>query len=458
MPSTRLTTACVLLLSAAVLAQQGPLPSLEPRPSSPQDLPSSPEPRISSRLSPESEAFFTMTRVHTAHLAFTADQWAAMQPTGAGGFGGGFGGGTFLGAEGARNGVAARAGVEFNYAHATLDLDGTRFADVAARYKGNGSYMSGRAAGKISIKVDLNKYAPKQQLAGATTLNFQNNITDIGWMNEVLAYRLYRDAGALAPRTAYARVYVTVAGQFEHRYFGLYSISENVDTHFMKERFGSEAGIIVKPSTRAPFTTIGDTWVAYNQTYDPKTDLSDADKQRIMQFAKLVSTASDADFAAHIAEYLDVDQFGRYLATLVWIANPDSLLSIGQNYYVYMHPASRKFMFVAWDQDWSLGPRSSTSWAVFYPWNGVNPFLGRVYDVPAFREAYLARMKEFSNTIFKPERFAGQIAQIAPAIRPAIEEEGTQWLRDFDTIASGQSGIMPFVRARAAFVNGELAK
>ena len=416
------------------------------------DSPSS-EPRA-----PGPSEFFSPTRVHVAHLTLSSDQWAEMQPKG-GGFGfGGFGNG-FLGAEGSRNGVAARAGVVFDYTHAAIDVDGVRFHDVGVRYKGNGSYMQGRGAGKISIKVDLNKFVDAHQIDGATTLNFQNNMTDISWMNEVIAYRLYRDAGSLAPRSSYARVYVTVTGQFERRYFGLYSISENVDTHFLQERFGTKKGAIFKPSTRTPFTSLGADWRAYNQTYDPKTDLTELEKQRIIDFCTFVSTASDADFQARIGSYLDLDQFARYLAVLAWIGNSDSLLSIGQNYYVFLHPTSQKLVFIAWDQDFSFSSnRSNPNWAVHYPWSGVNLFLGRVYEVGAFRTAYLARLAEFNRTIFKPERVAQMMADIVPVIRPAIEEEGTQWLAPFDQIASGQSGILPFVRSRVAFVERELAK
>ena len=93
-----------------------------------------------------------------------------------------------------------------------------------------------------------------QKLAGLTTINFQNNITDVGWMNEVLAYRLYRDAGALAPRTTYAQVYLTVEGQPAKRYLGLYSVSENVDDNFAEDRFGTRKGAIFKPSTQELFT------------------------------------------------------------------------------------------------------------------------------------------------------------------------------------------------------------
>ena len=111
-----------------------------------------------------------------------------------------------------------RQGIEYDYVHATLQIDDWTFRDVAVRYKGNGSYLRASRAStdKISLKVDLNKYVKGQSLAGLTTINFQNNITDVGWMNEVLAYRLYRDAGALAPRTAYAQVYLAVEGQREN--------------------------------------------------------------------------------------------------------------------------------------------------------------------------------------------------------------------------------------------------
>jgi len=237
------------------------------------------------------------------------------------------------------------------------------------------------------LKVDLNKFVKGQKIAGLTTINFQNNITDIGWMNEVLAYQLYRDAGAHAPRTSYAKVYITVPGRYTRHYIGLYSISENVDENFIEDRFGTRKGAILKPSTRTPFTWMGDTWPSYNQTYDPKTDLTDTEKARIIEFCRFVSYANDADFAARIGQYVDIDAFARYFAVLVWIANADSLLQIGQNYYVFLHPKTNKLTFIAWDQDGSFGNfrNQAADWTIYYPWNGNNTFLGRIYNVEAFR-------------------------------------------------------------------------
>jgi spore coat protein H len=404
--------------------------------------------------------FFVPTKVWKAHLTISADAWRAMQPRYGGSGAVGFGADRFLAAPGGRNGVAGRQGIEYAYVHATLQIDDRTLRDVAVRYKGNGSYLRATRAGsdKISLKVDLNKYVKGQKLAGVTTINFQNNITDVGWMNEVLAYRLYRDAGALAPRTAYAQVYLTVEGQTETRYLGLYSVSENVDENFGESRFGTKKGAIFKPSTQSLFTDWGADWAAYNQSYDPKTDLTDAQKQRVISLGRLVSSASDEEFAAKIADYVDLDDFARYFAVLVWLANHDSLLQNGQNFYTYLHPDTNRMHFVAWDQDFSFGNGRTNggSWSIYSPWANNNRFLSRVYAVDAFRTKYLARMAEFSERLFVPDRFVQQVREIGEAIRPSIELEGTQWLGAFDEVVAGRSGIVPFVMSRARFVKTEL--
>jgi len=409
--------------------------------------------------------FFSPTKVWTAHLTLSAEAWKAMQPrygasNGGFGFGGG-GGDRFLAPPGGRNGVAGRQGIEYSYVHATLQMDDWTFRDVAVRYKGNGSYLRATRSGgdKISLKVDLNKYVKGQALAGITTINFQNNITDVGWMNEVLAYRLYRDAGALAPRTTYAQVYLTVEGQREKRYLGLYSISENVDENFAEERFGTTKGAIFKPSTSSLFTDWGADWSAYNQSYDPKTELTDAQKQRVIDLGRLVSAASDEEFAAKIGDFVDLDDFARYFAVLVWLANHDSLLQNGQNFYTYLNPHTNKMQFIAWDQDFSFGNGRTNGgvWSIYSPFTGQR-FVSRLYGVEAFRSKYLARMAEFSERLFVPERFAQQVSEIGPAIRPSIELEGAEWLTVFDQIVAGRSGIVPYVTNRAAFVKGELQK
>lgn len=349
--------------------------------------------------------------------------------------------GGFLGPEGGRNGLAAQRGVEFEYVHASFELDGYRFADIAVRAKGNGSYVPVARFPKPSLKLDLNKYVKGQKLAGVSTINLHNNITDASWMNEVLAFRFYRDAGIPAPRTAYAKVYLTVTGGDARRYLGLYSLVENVDDDFTTSRFGVDGGALLKPVTLVPFLYLGDDWVDYNQMYDPKTDLTTAETQRIIEFCRVLSTSTDDVFAARAGEFIDLDAFARYMAALVWMANPDSVLQQGQNYYVHMHPTTGKLAFLPWDQDHSFGQyvpflptEQQQQLDILHPW--TNRFVGapfaaqlenrlvtRTLALESFRRRYLNELATIARTVGQVDRIAAQVDELGALLGPVVAEE-----------------------------------
>lgn len=384
---------------------------------------------------------------------------------------------------GKRNGIASVLGIEFQYVHADLEFEGRTIPNVALRLKGNGTFLESRGSLKRSFKIDLNRFVKGQRLAGETTLNFHSNVTDPGSMNEILAYRLYRDAGVPAPRGTYARVLVTVPGKFDRKLFGLYTIIENVDKNFAAAQLGTDAGALLKPVTPELFADLGDDWSKYVQTFDPKSPLSGAQSRRVIEFCKLVSKADDAEFAARVGDYLDLDRFARYMAVLSYLADLDGILGPGQNIYIHLRTQTNKFEFLPWDQDHSFGqfPVRGTQdereeLSLDKPWDGKNRFLDRVFRVPAFRERYRARLNEFSATLFRPERFDAQVTEIAAVIRPRVEEESKAKLASFDKATAGEfvrppapkrvsfgggmpqnTPIRPFVRARSRSVADQLA-
>lgn len=362
-------------------------------------------------------------------------------PGGPGGPGGGRG---LQGPEGKRNGLASMMGIEFEYVHADLELEGRDFKDVAVRYKGNGTFLESRGSLKRSLKIELGKYSQGNKLVGISKINLQNNVTDASWMNEVLAYRLYRDAGVPTPRTTYARVHLTVTGKYDHQYLGLYSLSEEVDKHFAERNFGSKRGAIFKPVTPALFTDLGTDWDKYNQTYDPKTLAGNEQTDRVMEFARFCDHAQDGEFAAKLTQYLDLDEFARYMAVTVWLSDLDGLLGPGQNFYLHLHPATQLFAFIPWDQDHSFGQMRGTqeereNLSLDHPWQGENRFLSRVFKVPAFQKLYHNYLGEFSKTLFQAERLASQVDDLAKVIRPAVEAESKEKLERFDQVVAGES-------------------
>lgn len=98
-----------------------------------------------------------------------------------------------------------------------MQFESKSLDDVAVRYKGNGTFMDARQSDKKSFKVDLNEFVKGQKFAGVSKLNFHNNITDAGLMNEPLAHALYRDAGVPAPRSTYVRMTVDAQGAQTNR-------------------------------------------------------------------------------------------------------------------------------------------------------------------------------------------------------------------------------------------------
>jgi spore coat protein H len=343
-----------------------------------------------------------------------------------------------------RNGMSAMAGIDFEYVRAELEFGGEPLGEVAVRYKGNNTFMMSRNSLKRSLKLDLNKYDKERRLAGQTTLNLHNNVNDPSWMNETLSYGLFRDGGVPAPRTGWARVFVTVPGKYQRKYFGLYSLVENIDKHFAKDRFGTAEGAILKPVTRDLFGYLGGDWSQYGRMYDPKTDLTRRQKARIIEFAQFVSGSPDAEFSSRLGDYLDLEEFARFMAVTVWLSNLDSILGMGQNYYVYLHPETNKFQFLPWDLDHSFGQfpmagGDASALSIARPWQGRNRFLERVFGVEAFRKLYFARVAGLGETLSKPERIAGQVDDTAKTIRAAVAEESETKLAAFEAAVSGKS-------------------
>src|SRR5258706_5222225 len=294
------------------------------------------------------------------------------------------------GPQGRRNGLASAFGIDFPTVHADLQFENVTFKDVAVRYKGNGTFVESRNALKRSFKIELNKFVKGQKLADVVTLNLHNCVTDASFMNEVLSHRLFHDAGVPAPRTAYARLYVTVPQKHDHQYFGLYSLVENVDAHFAADRFVKK-GDIFKPVTHELFADLGDEWKNYAQTYDAKTNLSASDAQRMIDLCKLATYADDAQFAAGISDFLDLDEFAAFMAVSVYLSDLDGILGPGQNFYLYLHPKTHKLLFIPWDQDHSFGQFAMVAnqvqreqLSIHHPWRQENRLLERLFKTDAF--------------------------------------------------------------------------
>jgi Ca2+-binding EF-hand superfamily protein len=370
------------------------------------------------------KAFFAPGRLHTIHIRLSAEGWKLLQP-GAGS--------QWLHANktpaAATQTVALRTGAEgYAYVKTDVDFDGQEIKSAGMRFKGGMSYSVSTAFPRRPMKLDFERFVPGGRFAGVTTLNLNNQALDPSQAREALAFELFRELGVPAPRTGYALVYLTVPGTYDREFLGLYTLLEEVDGKFLKRHFGNEQGLLVKPEGMRGLAYLGEDWNRYAGIYRPKTSVDPKLARRMMELAKLVHRADDAAFRNNVATYLDVDELLRYVAVNAALANFDSFLSTGHNYYVYMNPADGRAVFIPWDMNmafagytWVGTQEEIERLSITHPYVDHNLLIERLLQIEAHRNAYAGHVRRLVEGGFSIESIRRKVAAIAPLIQRAGE-------------------------------------
>ncbi len=407
-----------------------------------------------------SDGFFGLDRVWDVHLIISVDQWEAMQPRGV----------AATPTPPGQRPPGAPGRLEFPWVAATLEWQSHRLEGVSVRFKGNSSFRASARDLKRPLKLDFNRFNTGQHFLGLTQLNLSNNAMDPSQAREALAYELFRSAGVPAARTAYLKVHLTVPGQMTRRYVGLYTAVEDVGKPFLKSWFGSAEGLLLKPEGFRGVPFLGDSWDAYAGRAGAKGKPQAADTQRFIALARLVSQADDATFRQQISEYLDVDRFLRFLAVNGACANMDSLFAMGHNYYLYLDPRTRRFVYIPWDLNEAFGafmmtggPDVQGDLSIRHPHAGSNPLIERILAVPEYDRAYRGHLAALIAGPMSVRAIDENLRRIEAACREAMAREKAagvgQWPPRFGPGPGGidKPDIREMVARRVASINAQLA-
>jgi hypothetical protein len=382
---------------------------------------------------------FGLTKVHELHLEFSAKEWAKLQavrggmpfPGGPGGFGVPGRAAVPPDDEPIERHKGSGFGLEFPWAHGALTAEGKTYKDLGIRYKGNASYMASARGLKRNLKLDFDRYDDTLRFHGLKTLNLNAGAMDPTRAREVLSYAIFRAAGVPAPRTAFAQVTLTVPGKYDKELLGLYTVVEQVDRTFLKDRFRNGKGLLMKPERLRGLEYLGDDWERYKARYQPKHEPTREQAQRVIDFARLVNHADDEHFRKEIGAYLDVDEFLRFLAVNALLVNLDSFFMLGHNYYLYLNPETNRFVFIPWDLDLSLAsfplmgsPDQQLDLSLTHPYAGPNPLVDRLLADKDVSAKYQRLLKELSETCFAKEQLLRQIDAIEQVTKDLLAREG----------------------------------
>ena len=405
------------------------------------------------------DSFLRMTNLYSFHLTIAADQWAIMEklddaqenaprppdngegprrfrPMQAPG-------GDRIGPGPGPGGPGPMMPREFKQGTASLEFQGQAFGAIRVRFKGNSSFNFARNSLKRSLKLDFNDLEKGRTFFGLTKLNLNNNAMDPSQMREALAYNIFRDAGVPAGRTALAQVFLTVPGQLNHAYAGLYTVVEQVDERFLKAHFATKQGLLLKPERLPGLPFLGNSWTAYTNQVHAKTAVTAVDAQRFIEFVRCLNTADEAHFAAVVDDYVEVDEFLRFLALQGLLSNMDSPLMTGHNYYLYLPPQTRKFVWLPWDLNETFGgfnPGGSSSeqlnLSVDQPFTRGNKLAERLLQTPALKNRYHEIIRGILATNFNAARLFPVVDALAATIRPALANDPMVSLSQFEAALS----------------------
>ncbi len=372
---------------------------------------------------------FGLTSVVQLHIEIPASEYRAMQPPAPAGPPGGPPPAPRVRWHGEWESVRNLFGVEFPWAHGAVTAEGKTLRGVGLRYAGNASYLASASGLKRSFLIDLDR-ADRAEFHGLHGMQLQSGALDPTKAREALAFALFRAAGVPAPRTTLAEVTLTVPGVHQKTYLGLYTLVEPVDRAFLKDRFGTDKGLLVRPQGLRGLDFLGDDWEKYRGPYRPLAEPTPDEAKRLIEFVALVQRGDDEQFHKQIASFLDVDEFLRFMTVQALIANADGFFTLAYNYALFLNPKTNQFVIIPGDQELSFGnflmmgsADQLMDMSLARPYGGENRLADRLLAIKYVNEAHQKIVKDLATTVFRKDRLLADVAAIEGATRAILERE-----------------------------------
>lgn len=237
----------------------------------------------------------------------------------------------------------------------SVTIDGTDFAEVGFRLKGNSSLRGITAdsdPADLPWLIRLDKYVDDAELDGYREFVVRSNTTESA-LNEIVALGLLSQAG-LASTRAIATSLTAGGGEPQLRL-----VVQNLDDIWDKENF-STAGILYKAESTGDYSYRGDDAASYEDVFDQETDTKNEDLAPLIAFLKFINESTDDEFDSQLSEHLDVDSFATYLAFEELVDNFDDIDGPGNNSFL-RYDSTERFTLVAWDHNLAFGTKNGAA-------------------------------------------------------------------------------------------------
>mgnify|MGYP003951364549 CR=1 FL=1 len=316
------------------------------------------------------------------------------------------------------------------YVKTEVEFQGQVWSKVGVRFKGNSSLKSNPNSLKKPFKFDFDYFVEGQRFFGYDKLNFSNGFKDPSLLREKLAYDLFHKLDIPASRAVFAQLFLTVPNRYQREYLGLYTMVEQVDQVFLRDRFGNDDGLLVKPDRIPDLIPLGTSWADHRYNYELKSNPRQADTDRLVSFLRFVGQADDETFSGQIEQYFNVDSFLQLMAINSVLVNLDSYFGTGHNFYLYHNTHTDKYEMIPWDLNEAFGhfqfqaqPTDLINWDIDHPAVGKKLLVERLLNIEDYRHLYHRNLRDLADIEFHPDRIFNQIDRYYQLISPAVETD-----------------------------------
>lgn len=361
------------------------------------------------------------------------------------------------------------------YETCAVIIDGQAHRNVGIRAKGNNSLSSVASYGnnRYSFKVEFDHYDSTKNYFGLDKISLTSLIQDNTMMKDYLVYQMMAGFGVDAPLCSYA--YITVNGED----WGLYLVAEGIEESFLQRNYGSNYGSLYKPDSMnqsgesqrggQPGGVSSDDVKLQYQGDDPdsypnifnnaKTDVSEADQQRLISSIRTLNEGTDLETV------LNIDEILRYFVVHNFVCNFDSYTGqVIHNYYLYEEDGI--LSMIPWDYNLAFGSFQSnagTTEIINFPIdtpvtdNDLNnrPMVAWIFNDPTYTEQYHQYFAQFLAAYFENSAFEELIEETFSLISPYVEKDPTKFCT-YEEFEKGVSVLKEFCLLRAQSVSGQL--
>lgn len=404
------------------------------------------------------------------------------------------------------------------YTACTVIIDGDSYKNVAIRAKGNTSLstVSQLGSDRYSLKIEFDHYNSAENYYGLDKLCLNNIIQDTTYMKDYLSYQLMAQMGVPSPLCSYA--YLTINGEEWGLYLAVEDVEDaflarnygsdhgelykpdsqsfgagrgngkdfNMDD-FDPEDFNPEdfdpsqmaqgagggmpeqngdnrgpngddhgpGGGMSMGSDDVKLQYIDDDTDSYANIFDnAKTDITKADKKRLIASLKSLSEGTD------IEDVVDTDEVIRYFVVHNFLCNGDSYTgSMIHNYYLYEEDG--QLSMIPWDYNLAFGTfQSSDATAevntpIDTPVSGGSmddrPMLSWIFADDTYTQLYHQYFSEFLDSV----DFDTLIETAKELIAPYVEKDPTKFYT-YEEFEQGVEALKTFCELRTESIEGQL--